>query len=187
MNGADPRAAKHRDRRFRNHRQVNRHPVTFLHAEAAQHVGELADLREELPIGECALIARFAFEDDRRLVASRRTHMAIEAVRRHVQLAVAKPGGEWRIPLEPLGERADPFQFLRLAHPVRIGISGGGTCHRFVLHICGALKRRRRRKAAIFSQQCVELGHVAMAGQGRDTQTSREFASPRSEGQPRPP
>src|SRR5579864_3925891 len=51
VNGADPRAGKHRVGGFRNHRQVDRDAVALLHIAGAQDVGELADLVMELAVG----------------------------------------------------------------------------------------------------------------------------------------
>jgi hypothetical protein len=54
VGGADARARQHRDRRFRDHRQIDADAVARLDAEAAQHVGEPADLAVELEVGEHA-------------------------------------------------------------------------------------------------------------------------------------
>ena len=161
VNGTDARAGQHRDRGFGNHRQIDRDAISLLHAEASQDVRELADFNEELPVRQCALIARFPFEDDGGFVAPCRAHMPVETVGRHVELSIAEPGGEGCVPFEPLREWTDPFQFLGHAHPVRIRIGGRVARYRLVAHIGGTLKRRRWRKTAILSQQRVDLGHVA--------------------------
>ena len=61
------------DGRLGDHRQVDRDPVALLDAVRLQHVGEAADLRVQLAIGDARVLGRVvALPDDRDLVAARR-------------------------------------------------------------------------------------------------------------------
>ncbi len=61
VRGTDARAREHRDRQFRNHRHVDRDAIAFFDAELAQAVRELADVVEQLFVGDGPAIARLAF------------------------------------------------------------------------------------------------------------------------------
>ena len=71
MHRADPRAGQHGDRRLGNVRQINDDAIAFSDFVPLQHIRETADFAMQLLIGECALVARLAFPNDRRLVPTR--------------------------------------------------------------------------------------------------------------------
>ena len=58
--------------------------VTGLHAEANQHVGELADFPMQVLIGQHAGVAGLAFPNDSSLVLAPSCQMAIQTVMRNV-------------------------------------------------------------------------------------------------------
>ena len=68
---ADPRAGQHGNRRLGNVRQINDDAIAFFDVVSFQHIRETADLAMQLLIGKRAFVARFAFPNDCRLVATR--------------------------------------------------------------------------------------------------------------------
>ena len=117
MHRADPRAGQHRDRRFRNGRQVNDDAIAFADFVSLEHIREPADFAMQLLIGQGALLARFAFPDDRGLVPAGPCEMTIEAILRNVQFSADEPFRERRLPFENFLPRRVPDQLLRFARP----------------------------------------------------------------------
>ncbi len=122
---ADARARKHRDGKFRNHRHVDRDPVSAANAQFAQAVGEAAYIVEELAIGDGPAVSRLAFEIVGNLITVAGADVPIEAVDGRVQLAIAKPAGERLVPLERNGERFAPLETTRPLRP-KLGIVAFG-------------------------------------------------------------
>src|SRR5438132_445636 len=102
MRGADPRAGQHRNSQLWNQRQVQRHSIALLNTGAFQNVRELADFGMELLISKSAYVARLAFPNERRFVASPGCQMSIETVVRDIDPAAEKPLGVGRLPVEHL-------------------------------------------------------------------------------------
>ena len=98
MDGADPRAGEHRIGRLGDHRHVDRHAVAPLDAARLQHVGEAADVRVQLAIGDLLVLGRVvALPEDRDLVGAV-LQMPVDAVGRDVERAVLEPfDGDVRI------------------------------------------------------------------------------------------
>jgi len=111
VNGPDPRAGQHRDRRLGNQRHVNENPVALFDAVAPEDIGELADLAVKLPVGQDPLLAGFTLPDDGRLVRTRSAEMTVEAVLRGVQLASREPFGVGKFPVEDLAPFLEPMEF----------------------------------------------------------------------------
>ena len=65
---------------FLDHRQIDRDAVALLDAVLLQHVGELADLVQELLVRVAVVVALVALEDDGLLVALAGLDVTIEAV-----------------------------------------------------------------------------------------------------------
>ena len=80
VGGADAGAGQHGDRQLGDHRHVDGDPVAPLDAEALEHVGEPADLVEQLGVGDGAGVARLALPVVRDLVAPAGLDVAVEAV-----------------------------------------------------------------------------------------------------------
>ncbi len=107
---ADAGAGQHGDRGFGDHRQVDGDAVALRDAQAQKHVGELADLAVQVPIGQDALIARLAFEDDRGFVAARAVQVPVQAVGGDVELPAEEPLGVGRVPFADRIPRLCPVQ-----------------------------------------------------------------------------
>ena len=118
----DPGAGEHRDRKLRDHRQVDRHPVALLDPEAAQNVGEAADLPVEVGVGQGLFVPRLAFPEDRRTIPAPPRQVPVQAVDARVQLSADEPAGEGRLPVEDLVPPAGPVKPLRLGSPKRFRI-----------------------------------------------------------------
>ena len=113
MDGADTGAGLHRDDAFDAHRQVDDDAIALLDATRLERIGELADLGQQLLIGDLGDGTVVRFEDDGNLVAEAGFDVAVEAVVRDVQLAIGKPLEERRVRLvEHLGERLLPADML---------------------------------------------------------------------------
>ena len=91
MHGTDARTGQHRHRGFGNHRHVQRDHIAPLDAQLLEAIGKLADTRVQLAIGDrLGLVRVIPFPDDGDLIATL-GEVAIEAVVRHVELAVLEP------------------------------------------------------------------------------------------------
>ena len=90
VRGADSRACEHRDRQLGNHRHVDRDAIASANPEVTQPVGEAVDVVEQLAVGDRPAIARLAFVVVGDLFAAARAHVPVQAVDRHVELAVAR-------------------------------------------------------------------------------------------------
>ncbi len=154
---AEARDREHRDHRLRDHRHVDGHAVARGDAEAGEHVRGALHLVRELGVREGACVAGFALEVERDAVAVARCHVAIEAVRRDVQLAVLEPLRERRVrPVEHLAERLRPLQVLGLLRPVPLGILRGLPVDGRVGDV-GLLAELRTRSIRL---RCCSLGEV---------------------------
>ena len=117
VHGADARAGQHRDGQLGDERQVDRDAIALPDAERLEHVGELADLAIELPVGDGAAIAGLAFPDDRGLVAPPAADVPVQAVDAGVQLAADEPLRVRRLPVEHLGPRRASTRARRQTSP----------------------------------------------------------------------
>src|SRR5205085_11337208 len=126
-----------------------------------QHVGELADLTEQIPVGERAALAWLTFPDDRGLVAARGARVAIDAIDRGVQLAANKPlRVRWVAPIEHLGPLAGPVQLFGEPCPECFGIALGFFVGVFVSNSSARGELRLRGKHAILVQKGGDFGGV---------------------------
>src|ERR1700730_7896638 len=100
MRGANAREGEHRNRQFRNQRQVQRNAISFLYAGVLQYVCELANFGMKLLISKGALVAWLAFPKEGGLVTATGAEMPIETVVRDIDLAARKPLRMRRLPLE---------------------------------------------------------------------------------------
>ena len=117
MDRADAGAGQHRHCGLGNHRHVNEYAVLCLDTVFLKDVGKTANVLLELSVSDDPLVAGFTFPDDRRLVATCTCGVAVHAVFTDVELAAVEPLGIRRLPIEHLGPRLLPNQFLRLARP----------------------------------------------------------------------
>ena len=128
MDRADPRTGQHGVGRFRDHRQIERHPVAASDTLCLHHIGEAADPLVQLAIADPLTGSRvIPLPDDRRLVAPL-GQMPVDAVLRHVEHAVLEPVDVEVVGVEggvlDLGEGCAPGQSL--PDPAPEGLRGGG-------------------------------------------------------------
>ncbi len=123
---AEAGAGEHRDDRLRDHRQVDRDPVSGLDPEFGECVRRLRHLGEELGIRQRPGVPGLAFEVDGHPVAVAGEDMPVEAVVRDVELSVGEPLGERRVrPVEHLGEVVLPVdEFTGLLGPEALEVLG---------------------------------------------------------------
>ena len=137
MDRPDPRARQHRERRLRNHRQIDRHTVALGDALRLQHIGEGADLGMEVAIGEAARVCGrvIGFPDQGDVVAALR-QMPVEAIGRDVQFAVGEPVdveiGLVERPVARDLRPLDPIEPPRLFEPKAARIGERATIERFI-------------------------------------------------------
>jgi hypothetical protein len=113
VDGADAGAGLHGDDAFDRHRQVDDDAVALLDTLGTQQVGHLADLGQQVLVGDRRHLAVVGFENDGDLVAQTGFDIAVEAVVGHVELAVGKPLEERCVGLvEDLGKRLLPADHL---------------------------------------------------------------------------
>ena len=115
MDGADAGAGEDGDGQFRDHGQVEGHPVALAHAQALEDVGATADLPVQLLVGEGAgLLGALPFPDEGGLVLAPGLQVAVQAVIGDIELTAQEPAmlaaGEVRLqgPL-PLVKPVQPF------------------------------------------------------------------------------
>src|SRR5512143_2665812 len=117
MHRANSRASKHGDRCLGNVREINDDAIAFFYIVPFQHIREAADFAMQLLISERALVAGFAFPNDRGLVPTRPGEMAVQAIFRNIEFPADEPFRERRLPFKDLLPRRAPDQFLRFARP----------------------------------------------------------------------
>jgi hypothetical protein len=130
---ADAGAGQHRHRRLGHVGHVDGDAVALAHTLALEDIGEAADFAVQLGISEAAALARRVALPDQRGLAAARCQMPVEAVERHVDLAVLEPfdaevGFVKAAVLDP-GEGLYPFQPLRLLAPETLGVGDRPGVH----------------------------------------------------------
>ncbi|MGY3369713.1 hypothetical protein ACVWZL_006838 [Bradyrhizobium sp. GM2.4] len=124
MDRPDSRAGEHGIGGFRNHGQVDRDGVAFLHTVTFQDIRETTDLIVQLRVGDVPGFGGIvALPDDRDLTGTP-GKMPVDAVHRHIRGAVLEPldrdlagrkGG-----ILHLRERLDPVDPLAMLRPESI-------------------------------------------------------------------
>ena len=135
MHRANPRARQHGNRCFRNVREINDDAIALFDFVALQHIRETANFAVQLLVCEGALVARFAFPDNCRLVPPKTfgTQMSIETVFGNVQLPADEPLCKRRLPLEDLFPSRPPDEFACLSRPEFCGLPDGFAVHSPIL------------------------------------------------------
>src|SRR5205823_9855073 len=113
MDRADSRARQHRNRCFRNGREINNDAVAFADFVPLQNVGESANLAMQLLISEGAFLARLTFPQNCRLVAAVGGEMSVETVLRKIDLSANEPFRKRCLPFQNFPPWLLPGQLLR--------------------------------------------------------------------------
>ena len=111
-----------------------------------KYVRKLADFRVKLLVSVSARFSRFAFPNQRRLVATPRREMTVKTVVRDVDLAAAKPLRVRRIPLEHGVPLFKPMKLLGHPRPesFRIRMGFGAQSYEFRLRLDVRLRGKLR-------------------------------------------
>ena len=150
MDGADARTSQHRDRRLGDKRKIDRDSIAFAHAKFLEDVGEFLYFAVEIAVGERAGVPRLAFPDQCFFVGAPAGDVAIDAIRRDVQLAANEPFRVRRPPLKDFGPWCYPIELLgflgpeRFRIPLRLVVDVGRR------NVGAALELRRRLELPVF-------------------------------------
>jgi len=137
--GADAGAGEQRDRQLGDHRHVDRDAVALLDAQLLEDVGELAHLGVELAVRERLALGRLVALADQRDLILALGEVPVEAVVRHVGLAVEEPLeedlalAEVEVLLVDLGPLLLPVELAGNLAPEALGILEGARVHLLVL------------------------------------------------------
>ena len=130
---ADARAGQHGDGHLGDHRHVETDAVALGDAERLEDVGEARHLALQVGEGQHPAVARLALPDDRRLVAPRRLHVAIEAVVGEIGGRADEPLREGRFPVQHLRPRLEPVQLGGGLRPEGLRVGRGRGAQRLPL------------------------------------------------------
>src|SRR5690606_1453341 len=124
VRGTDPRTCQHRDRGFRDHRQVDGHPVTLPDPQLPQRVRRLAYFPVQLFVREATDIPRLTLPEERLLRTPGPVQVPVQAVVGGVQPSADEPLRVRWLPLEYPIPGPEPVQLFRPPGPValRIGL-----------------------------------------------------------------
>ena len=132
---AEAGAGEHRDQGLGDHRHVDGDAIAGDQPDGREVVGGLADLGEQLAVGEVAGVAGFTDPVDGDAVALACGDVPIHAVDRDVELASDEPLGERGVgPVEGGGELGGPVQPPGLLGPELEAVGIG-----MVIHLGGAV------------------------------------------------
>ncbi len=154
---ADARAREHRDHDLGDERQVDRHAIAALHAQRVEHVRELVHLAVQVPVCERPRIARLALPHERRLVATRAAHMAVETIHARVQRAAGEPLRPRRIPLEHSAPGLRPLELMRHLRPERFVVLRGALVHCGGIDVRPFREIRGRREFPVLVEEDVDI------------------------------
>jgi len=112
VNDAQARAGEHGDGQLRDHGHVHDGPVTGFVAARLKDAGEADHQAMELLIGEEALVAGFALEQNRNLVFSMCRDVAVQAVVADVGFRAHEPASDGRLPFENLRPLLEPVDLV---------------------------------------------------------------------------
>src|SRR5438046_728317 len=125
MDRANASAREHRDRRLRDHREVDRDPIALVYTPRLQRIRKPAHRLVKLAVGHPAILARIvALPEDRGLLGTP-WQMAIDAVVRRVEGPVLVPSDvhtalERGVP--HLRKWFDPIDALAVLGPKSVGV-----------------------------------------------------------------
>ena len=121
MDGAEPGAGEHGERRFRHHRHVDDDAVALVDALVGEHGGQRVHLRQHLGIGEFPDRAGDgAVMDQRELVGAAASDMAVDGVAAGVAVGARKPAAiDAGLGVEDLVPGLEPVDGARRLGPER--------------------------------------------------------------------
>jgi hypothetical protein len=157
VNRSDSRAGEHRNGELGNQRKVDGDAVAFPDAERLQDVGERRDFTVQIEIRQCPAIARLAFPDQRRLVASRTAEVAVEAVDADVDLTADEPLRVRGLPVEDTVPLPRPLELVRKPRPETLGIFFGVRVELLVANVRLRAKRVGWSERAVFAEEVVDF------------------------------
>ena len=180
MHRADSRARQHRNRRLRNHRQINNDPVPLRDPVPFEHIRESANLIMQLLVSQhphlarLAVVRRLPFPDQRGFIGDERAEMPVQAIRAQIELPAHEPFRKRRLPLQHLLPRLEPdqlrFGLLRpefFRRPDRLVIQLAILRHRFDVRLLR--KPLRRRENARLLEHGSDPGRFHFVGHKRET------------------
>ena len=91
VHGADARASQHGDGTLKRERHIDDDAIAFLYAERFQSIGEAANLRVQLAIGDLALGSIFSQPDVGNAIAAVGIGVTIKRVDGDVQFCAGEP------------------------------------------------------------------------------------------------
>ena len=162
-----------RDHQLGDHRHVDRNDIPFSHSEAFEHVGELRDFPQQVLIAQDPALAILTFPDQRRLVLGGTGAVAVDAVKRRIQLPANEPLCKRELPVQHLVPRLVPGQQPRLLAPEPFGIILGAVPEQVILghaadvSLAGEIDRRRERSC--FLEHAGDRAAAVVRGHGRRT------------------
>ncbi len=173
-------AGQQRDGQLGNHRQVDRDAVALFDAQPLQRGGGSIDLPIQIVVGQHAVVARFTFPDNRRLVLARPVQVAVDAVVARVQLAADEPLHPGGIPFENLVERLEPIERFRLLGPESLGIGFGSGIDRGIVGVRLGRKLGSWRVTPLFLEKCFDRAGIGIGHRPQTSPSSIGFTIDRS-------
>jgi hypothetical protein len=94
----NPGTGEHRDDLLRDHRHIDRDPVSFLNTQLFQTVGHPHDFTQELAVGKDPPGVILAFPYRSNLIPAAILHIAVKAVVSNIGLTINEPACIWMVP-----------------------------------------------------------------------------------------
>ena len=153
MRSADLGAGQHGDGQFGDAPHVDRHPISLLHAQAAQNISELVDFLPESEITIGSLISGFSLPDHGDFVASPGCDVPVQGVMNDVGLGSDEPFVERSVGvIQHFLPRLEPVQRLGSFRPECFGVGDGAGINFIVIFdVCCAYDRFRGLVDFVFS------------------------------------
>src|SRR5215218_9405898 len=155
MDSSDPGTRQHRDRGFRNHREINGYTVASPDPQVLQCIGAATHFPVEIPVRQHSPLSRLSLPHNGCLVPSRTGQVTIDAIGRDVQPAPRKPARVRWIPLEHVFPWRDPLECTRLLLPKLLRISTSDV--QSLSCCCTTGEITWRRETSCLRKQGVEL------------------------------
>src|SRR5690606_19467454 len=130
--GADACAGEHRVGGLGDHRHVDADAIALFHAALFQHIGETADCKMQLVVGDGAVDGGIVALPDESDLITASHQVAIDTVDADIELAAAEPARVAAVEIE-LAHAVPAFipaqKLLRLLAPELLGLLDRGAIH----------------------------------------------------------